>query len=184
MHGIKLGDVDARSRGDAKAPRIHRQDHDRRHRGAVQGQRRRRHSGARAPAARQQGAGDRRGRRREDPGGQARGAGLRLDARFGCDAVPHDGKYIVDSWNALEFDAVPDAPRRDRRRRHRPRTRQRVAAPGQRSDGARGAAEQFLPMVDQSHRQGGAAPFQEAGTRHQARRQGGARRGGGRRRST
>jgi dihydrolipoamide dehydrogenase len=22
-------------------------------------------------------------------------------------AVPHDGKYIVDSWNALEFDAVP-----------------------------------------------------------------------------
>src|SRR6202048_4899634 len=21
--------------------------------------------------------------------------------------VPHDGKYIVDSWNALEFDAVP-----------------------------------------------------------------------------
>jgi dihydrolipoamide dehydrogenase len=23
-------------------------------------------------------------------------------------SVPHDGKYIVDSWNALEFDAVPD----------------------------------------------------------------------------
>jgi dihydrolipoamide dehydrogenase len=23
------------------------------------------------------------------------------------DAVPHDGRYIVDSWNALEFDAVP-----------------------------------------------------------------------------
>src|ERR1700727_1730727 len=22
-------------------------------------------------------------------------------------SVPHDGKYIVDSWNALEFDAVP-----------------------------------------------------------------------------
>ena len=42
-------------------------------------------------------------------------------------SVPHDGKHIVDSWNALEFDAVPEALGRHRRRRHRPRTGQRVA---------------------------------------------------------
>ncbi len=39
------------------------------------------------------------------------------------------GKNIVDSWGALEFDAVPEASRRDRRGRHRPRARQRVEAP-------------------------------------------------------
>ena len=33
-------------------------------------------------------------------------------------SVPHDGKYIVDSWNALEFDAVPKRLGRHRRRRH------------------------------------------------------------------
>jgi dihydrolipoamide dehydrogenase len=43
---------------------------------------------------------------RENLAGEARRAGLGLDAHP-LEAVPHDGKYIVDSWNALEFDAVP-----------------------------------------------------------------------------
>ena len=43
----------------------------------------------------------------------------------------------------------PEAPRRHRRRRHRPGARQRVAPARQRSRGARSAGE-FLPMVDQT----------------------------------
>ena len=64
------------------------------------------------------------------------------------------------------------ASRRDRRRRHRARARQRLAAAGQRSDGARGAATQFLPMADQTIAKEAPAAFQEAGSGHQARRQG------------
>ncbi len=52
------------------------------------------------------------------------------DADGAASTVAQDGKLIVDSWGALEFDAVPGATRRHRRRSHRPGTGQRLAAPG------------------------------------------------------
>ena len=91
-------------------------------------------------------------------------------------SVPHDGKYIVDSWNALEFDAVP----------------KRLGVIGAGVIGLElgsvwrrlgsevvvlEALEQFLPMVGPDDRQGSAAAFQEAGPRHQTGRQSIERRG-------
>ncbi len=85
--------------------------------------------------------------------------------------VDFDGKRIVDSWGALEFDAVP----------------KRLCVIGAgviglelgsvwRRLGAETvvleALEQFLPMADGAARQGGAAPLQEAGPRHPPRREG------------
>ena len=47
---------------------------------------------------------------------------------------------ILDNDGALAFDAVPEAPRRDRRRRHRPRAGQRLAPAGLGGDDPRSAA--------------------------------------------
>ncbi len=44
-------------------------------------------------------------------------------------SVPFDGEQIIDSWGALELEAVPQALVRDRCRGHRTGTRERVAAP-------------------------------------------------------
>ncbi len=55
IHGIKIGELTLDLARDAKAPRLHRQDHDQRDQCAVQGQRRGRHSGTRTLAARKQG---------------------------------------------------------------------------------------------------------------------------------
>ena len=96
-------------------------------------------------------------------------------------SAPHDGKYIVDSWNALEVRRRAEAPRRHRRRRHRPGTRQRVAPPRQRGHGARGAG-QFLPMVDQQLAKEAQRHFKKQGLDIRTGRQGDRRHGHGRRR--
>ena len=53
--------------------------------------------------------------------------------------VDFDGKHIVDSWGALEFEAVPKRLWCHRRRRHWARTGQRVA-PARGGDGRAGSA--------------------------------------------
>ena len=96
----------------------------------------------------------------------------RAAARFrsSCKSMPFDGKNIVDSWGALDFETRAEEARRDRRRRHRPRARQRVAPARRRSRGARSA--RHLPRDRRpGTREGSRAAFQEAGPRHQARRE-------------
>ena len=86
-------------------------------------------------------------------------------------SVPHDGKFIVDSWNALEFDAVP--------------ARLGVIGAGViglelgsvwRRLGSEvtvlEALEQISAHSGRRGRERGPAAFQEAGTRHQAGSQG------------
>ena len=86
-------------------------------------------------------------------------------------SLPFDGKQIVDSWGALEFDAVPK--------------RLGVIGAGViglelgsvwRRLGAEvvvlEALEQFLCMADQAGRQGSAEALQEAGPRCPPRREG------------
>ena len=85
--------------------------------------------------------------------------------------VDFDGKQIVDSWGALEFEAVPEAPVRHRGGRHRTRARQRVAAARCRDRGA-GSAGPVPAHSGWRAREGSAAAFQEAGPRHPPRRQG------------
>jgi dihydrolipoamide dehydrogenase len=82
-----------------------RQDHDGRHHGAVQGERRHRHPGhGRLLPGRQVEV----TARRQPKDAQARTwCWPAARCRSSCKSVPHDGKRIVDSWGALEFDAVP-----------------------------------------------------------------------------
>ena len=49
----------------------------------------------------------RQGRQEGRADGEARRARVRLGADRAARALPFDGKHIVDSWGALEFDAVP-----------------------------------------------------------------------------
>ena len=102
---------------------------------------------------------------------EARGARLRVRCRSSSSRVPFDGKDIVDSWGALEFDAVPK--------------RLGVIGAGViglelgsvwRRLGAEvvvlEALEQFLFMADQQLAKEALQALQEAGPRHPPRREG------------
>ena len=110
------------------------------------------------------------GRQERRADGEARRARRRAPRRSSCRAVPFDGKQIVDSWGALEFDAVP----------------KRLGVIGAGVIGLElgsvwrrlgsevvvlEALETFLPMADRSS-QGSAEALQEARARHPPRREG------------
>ena len=137
--------------------------------------RRRRGDRRQGPAARRAaGRGYAARRRPADPRGEERGT----RERFGADraAVPEvrprdDPRFL----GRAGIRGGAEAPVRDRRRRHRPGARQRVAPARRRGHGARGAAG--LPADGRPPARGrGSAALQEAGTRYPARRQGERRR--------
>ena len=162
-----------RRRRDAEAQGRHRQGHDRRHRCRC----------SRRPASRRcTGHGKLLAGNKVEftgaDGSEAHAAGeARRDLASGSEPMraarraPSTASSIVDSWGALEFDAVPK--------------RLGVIGAGViglelgsvwRRLGAESsvleALDQFLPMADGAAREGGAAAFQEAGARHPPRREG------------
>ena len=160
-----------RRRPDAEAQGRHRQDDDAGHPRALQGQpasRRCRVTASCCPASRSS------SRRTDGSAGELTAKHVVLasgSAPIELKSAPFEAQAHRRLLGRAGFRCGAEAPRRHRRRRHRPGTGQRLAPPRQRSGDARGAAG--LPAdCRPAAGQGSRAAFQEAGARYPPRGQG------------
>ena len=163
----------ARSGRDAEAPRdASCKRHDRRRRRAVQGGRRHRASSATAAAGRSAWSKSPRPMARSRSSARAMSCWPAARCPRNSSRCPSIGEQIIDSWGALELDAVPQAAVRHRRRRHRPGTRQRLAPARRRSGRCSRRSIALLADGRSAARGRGRAALQEAGTGYPAGREG------------